>query len=205
VAATLLREWQLCNNSRREQADPFPPERRVNGTGSTLLEAVGDFHVARAAGQCAVARETLTEELYREAQPLMAQHHEDVSPYPDIELDVDIDRYLAAEAADLLRVYVARADAALVGYAMFLVAPHGHARGSRQALCDSLFVAPHARKRDIGLRLLRHCDAALSLEGVQIVIHNESRANPSLGVILPRMGYDWIGRVWAKRLDRLEH
>jgi GNAT superfamily N-acetyltransferase len=148
-----------------------------------------------------IEREAFTRELYQELAPLLELHWREIAHFEDIALDVDVARYHAMEQAGILRAFVARMDGKPVGYACFVVAPHAHYKGSLQALQDVLYVDPACRCSAIGLRLIRHCDAELAAEGVQVVLQHAKVKHQALHVILPREGYEAVDMVYVKRLD----
>lgn len=149
-----------------------------------------------------IQREPFTRELFEEAFPLLSLHWREIAHYDDIALNPDVERYLGLEQADVLRVFTARAGGALVGYACFFVSCNGHYSDSLQALQDILYVDPGWRCSTIGLRLIRACDEALRVEGVQLVLQHVKEAHPALAVILERMGYERIDVIYGRRLDR---
>jgi L-amino acid N-acyltransferase YncA len=158
--------------------------------------------VTAAAHGISIVREAFTRALYEEALPLLTLHWREIAHFQDIPLDPDVERYITIESNDALRVFTARLDGKLVGYACFLLAPHSHYKGSLQAVQDVLYVDPACRCSTIGLRLIRHCNEALALEGVQVVLQHVKDAHPALGIILERMGFERVETIYAVRLDQ---
>lgn len=156
-----------------------------------------------AAQGLAIAREAFTPELHAEMAPLLALHWREIAAFQDIPLEVDVDRYSAMEAGGALRLFIARQDGKMVGYACFVVSTNAHYRGSLQAVQDVLYVDPACRCSTIGLRLIRHCDEEMAREGVQVVLQHAKVAQPALHAILPRLGYQAVDMIYAKRLDRM--
>ena len=146
-------------------------------------------------------RERFTD-AFDDALPLLERHRQEIAHFAHIPLDVDIRMYVACETNDRLRVYTARDGDTLVGYACYFVGPNPHYQGSKQAKQDVLYLAPEYRKGSTGIRLVEFADAQLAVEGVQAVYHHVKNAHPALGVILERMGYEAVERVYVKRLDR---
>lgn len=149
-----------------------------------------------------IEREPFSRALYEEMLPLLTLHWREIAKFADIPLEVDVERYLHTEEAGALRFFAARMDGKLIGYACFFVAVHPHYKGSLQAMQDVLFVDPACRCGSIGLRLVKHCDEELAQEGVQVVLQHAKVNHEPLHVILPRLGYEAIDLVYAKRLDR---
>ena len=145
---------------------------------------------------------------FAEALPLIERHKAEIAHYPDIELDVDTEKYELSEKQETLRVYTARLNKGasspltLIGYALFFVGPSPHYKGSIQAVEDVLYVDPEQRQGRVGLDLIRYTEAELRREGVQAVYHHVKITHPALGILLAREGYEHIDSIYGKRLDR---
>jgi hypothetical protein len=148
------------------------------------------------------AREPLTDTLWSEALPLLFAHWQELAKYEDIELAPDRNRYDAMESAGVLRVFTARDELGLIGYAVFIISPLLHYRKALHAQQDVFFIERRARGTT-GVRFIRFCENQLTLDGVQLVVHH-AKTDPkhSMASILERMGYETIDVVMAKRLDR---
>jgi hypothetical protein len=135
-------------------------------------------------------------------QSLLVKHWQEIAHYTDIPLEPDFPRYKAMEKAGVLRIFTARSVGELVGYAIFVVAPALHYRSSIQATADVMFVDPdHRRGLGAGAALVRHCDAELAKEGVQVAFHR-CKAKHDFGNLLGALGYELVDLVHARRLDR---
>lgn len=143
------------------------------------------------------AREQIVD-VVEEIKPLLEAHYREIAHYPDIALKPDYQRYIGAEGLGTLRIFTARVDGALVGYAVYFVTPALHYCDSIQAHQDILFVHPDYRRSTVGLRLIRHADESLGREGVQ-VIYQHSKAAHSIGRVLERQGYELVDEIYAKR------
>lgn len=128
---------------------------------------------------------------------LLKEHWSEIAHYPDIPLAPDWETYCKAEAIGALRVYVARAESAPVGYAIFFVRPHLHYKTSIQAQQDVLFVAKE--HRGFGAKFLQWCDEQLRAEGVQVILHHVKAAH-DFGPLLKRLGYELVDLVYARRV-----
>ena len=145
------------------------------------------------------AREAVADVL-EEIKPLLEMHWREIAHYQDIDLNPDWDWYLKFPG---VRVFTARRDGVLIGYAVFFVGPNRHYRQSIQAMQDILFLHPDYRGTTIGPRLVWYSDMQLKAEGVQAVYHHVKVAH-DFGPLLKRFGYELVDAVWAKRLDRSE-
>jgi GNAT superfamily N-acetyltransferase len=144
-------------------------------------------------------RETM-DQVLGEIEPLLQMHFAEIAHYQDIPLDPDMGIYRAIEKDGGLRIFTARSEGVLVGYAIFFVRHALHYRGSRQGVQDILFVAPDKRGSTIGPRLISYCDNALRDEGVQVVYHHVKAAH-DFSSLLKRLGYQLVDHIYARRLD----
>lgn len=147
------------------------------------------------------ARE-LAPNLWPEIMPLLIEHKEEISAFPDILLNPDIDRYNAVEARGNLRCYTARMAGVLVGYAIFFVDWNLHYSESLQANQDVLFVMKEHRHGRVGFGLIRYSEEALRKEGVQIVYHHLKTKTPDTIALFHKLDYSDVDLIVAKRLDQ---
>lgn len=145
------------------------------------------------------AREPLSEELWCEALPLLFAHWQEIAHYKDIPLAPDREVYARTDMAGLLRVYTARDDAALVGYAVYFVKAALHYSGSVQAVSDVIFLDRSMRGLN-GWKFLKFVDQALTEEGVEVAYHHVKLAH-NFGPILERMGYEAVETIFSRRLN----
>lgn len=163
------------------------------------------------------ARESLTDDLWAEALPLLEAHWKEVAHYQDIPLAVDRAVYDASDAAGAVRVFTARDITRethdiidgrhvygfgvnrLVGYALFFVRPHPHYAGSLQAAQDVIYLDPTCRGGN-GLRFMQFCETMLAKEGVQVVSQHLKIAHEH-DRTMRALGYEAMDVIWVKRLD----
>ena len=142
------------------------------------------------------------ESAYLEATDLVRKHWQEVAPYRDLcVLNPDLPTYRAMVSK--LCVITARVSGVLVGYIMFVVAPHLHYRDVLMATDDLHFLDPAYRKTGIGLRMFVFAEQVMRDRGVQIMTLR-TKADPRLnhGAIFEHLGYDKQDIVYTKRLDR---
>lgn len=140
--------------------------------------------------------------IFDEIKPLLRSHFEEIAHYRDIPLAPDYARYFKAEEHGQLRIYTARMDGVLFGYAIYFVRPSLHYRTSLQAQQDILYLAPEYRQGGRGRALIEFADNALRAEGVQVVIqHVKHRPELNFGPLLKRIGYEFMDELWTRRLD----
>lgn len=140
-------------------------------------------------------------QIWEEILPLLQEHFVEIATYRDIPLSVDQDVYDRAEEAGVLRVYTARIDGDLIGYACFLMRPNPHYSGSIQAVADVVFISEAYRRGRLGLQLLQFADNGLTADGAQVIYHHVKLAHPALGRLLEHMGYEPVETIYVRRTD----
>lgn len=145
------------------------------------------------------ARETVAT-VIDEIGPLLFAHWQEIAQYPDIPLNPDFDHYTRAEMHGQLRVYTARHERDLAGYAVYIVAPALHYANSLQAKQDVLFLKPQYRHGRIGWKLIQFADVQLRADGVQVV-YQHMKTDHDFGPLLERLGYTFCDKLYSRRLD----
>ena len=142
-------------------------------------------------------REKITKELFEESLPLLKRHYEEIAQFKDIPLEVDINQYVLLDEAKITRLFTARKNGALVGYANYFVRKHPHFNSSVQALSDVLYI--DSSYRGFGMSFLRFCEVELTKEGVEQVYQS---VNPEhdFGKLLERCGYVKADIQYSKKL-----
>lgn len=134
-----------------------------------------------------------------EALPLLQAHYEEVAKYKDIPLSVDVEMYLKLEEVGTLRIFTAREEGGLIGYAVYFVRYNPHYSTSLQAVQDVLFLAKGERRGLAGYKLIKYADERLAEEGVEVVYHHV-KLRQDFGPLLERLGYEPIETIWGRRL-----
>lgn len=146
------------------------------------------------------ARETL-EQVRAEIEPLLHAHWLEIAHYADIPINPDWDFYANMDAAGSLRIFTARNDGELVGYAVFFVGPNRHYKDSIQAVQDVVFLHPNYRGARVGASLILFADAECQSENIQVIYHHIKAAH-DFGPLLVHCGYELVDLIYAKRLDK---
>ncbi len=142
------------------------------------------------------AKESLSSELFAEIVPLAQDHFEEVDPMPDKKQGMNFNFYVSVELA--LRIFTARIDDKLAGYATFFVNKHPHYEDSLQAQQDLVFMVPEHRGL-FGLSFLRYCDEELINEGVEAILQH-SPVKRDFGPVLGKLGYEPIQTLYIRRV-----
>ena len=126
--------------------------------------------------------------IWDEALPLVRDNHRETGALSAEYFAPALARYQALEKAGALRVYTARAEGKLVGYATFiLVLSHLHYPTLSFEFQDALYVRPDSRGI-LAIRFIRWQDQDLKATGVGASYrHNGCRKD--YGRVLERLGY----------------
>jgi len=142
-------------------------------------------------------RQELVHQMEREVPSLAQQHADELDD--GMPADVCWDRLWALEEAGLLRLFTAREDGRLRGYAAFVLGPDT-LRGYRVvAALVVTYLAPAARRGLAGLRFLRFAEKCLAEDGAD-EIHLTGTRDRDLGPLFARMGYEPSQTIWRREL-----
>lgn len=145
------------------------------------------------------ARENVCD-LWEELNPLLKAHYDEIAYYKDIPLDPDKERYELFENAGIFRIYVARVEGVLVGYAAFFIMPHIHYKSCRTATCDVIFVLPEYRKSSVTAGLFAFFTDEMKKEGVDLEIqHIKAKDIKTLGPMFEKQGYTLMDNIFVRR------
>lgn len=148
-------------------------------------------------GSVHLARESAAE-VMQQIVPLLQAHYAEVG-YFDIPLDPNFDQYAQADAKGMLRVYTARVDTDLVGYAIYFLVRGTHFKTTLTAYEDAFYVTPEKRECGLWLQLLIHAERELARDGAQLISHHQKVQYPNFARGLAALGYEHMDNVWGKR------
>lgn len=138
-------------------------------------------------------------DLKDEIQPLLAENWKDVQGgYPDSTLGPKYEFYFGLEDAGALRIFTARVDGRLAGYAIVFLTTHPHREDDLVGSIDSLFVLREFRHSESAKRLLHFAEETLRVLGVYslTMVARYKRLERWLGMA----GYTQVETVWERRL-----
>lgn len=126
----------------------------------------------------------------RDGFELFEKHYQEIAWKKDkIKLNPNYDKYNAAFDKGLMKVYTARQDEKLIGYAVWLVAPHLHYQDTIKAMNDILYVDPDKRGGSVGIQLIKFSEKMLKEIGVNsIALHIKKSFD--WGNVAVKMGYE---------------
>ena len=139
-----------------------------------------------------------------DAPPLWEQHYTEVALDQDvIPLDMDVERYAALDAQDILHIVTMRTVPAwqLVGYHTSLVSPHLHYKRTLVAAVDLYYVLPAYRQGWAGVRLFREAERTLKARGVvKIASGTKLHAGLDMTRLFQYLGYRTTEQLVTKLL-----
>jgi len=146
------------------------------------------------------AREDYNESAW--SAEIMLRHWQELGHSPDLPLAPDFSMYAALAAANRLRIYTARIDETLIGYVVFLLGIDVFIQSKIQAVCNLLYLDHDYRRGWTGYTLMKFANEQLLLDGVSSISHCVSDKNPSLGILLSRMGFRKQEEIWILPVRR---
>jgi len=133
------------------------------------------------------------------ALPELLAAYGDESRIPEFgEVNACFETYQSMEASGALHIIGAFAPG-LVGLASLLVYGLPHYAGRRICAMESFFVAPHARKNGVGIKLLRTAEIRAHELGATALMVS-APVGGRLAMVLPRSGYRETNQVFLKVL-----
>ena len=134
-----------------------------------------------------------------EMKLLVFDHIAEVGPF-QFEFDVDWDKFVELQESDSIRLFVARSEGNMVGYAIYIISTHTHFATTVFALQDALYIAPQFRGNGAGIGLIRFCEEML-VDCDAIV----QAVSPELDFsdLLTNNGYVPLEKLYVKKLSEI--
>ena len=141
------------------------------------------------------------DDVISDIEPLLQRHWEEIALNKDVVSFVpDYDQYKRLEDRGVLRIFTARNDGALVGYAIYFVSPNAHYSKDLWGVSDIIWVAPEHRHSLVGHFLLRFVEEQLTLEGVSVMSTMTKIGHPALAVLLEKLDHRPVETIYSKLL-----
>jgi GNAT superfamily N-acetyltransferase len=145
-------------------------------------------------------------DLRTEGAALFEAHWREAATDHAVPLDVNWDAYRAFEDVGGVVTITARRGGELVGYAVYIVAPHPRYRSLIVADSDVFFLRPADRRGRVGIELFRYAERVLLARGVRLLtmrikLHvRPGRGRSTLEPLARRLGYRPIELLCEKRV-----
>jgi GNAT superfamily N-acetyltransferase len=138
------------------------------------------------------------DEVIEDIKPLLVEHWEELAAFPDVPLNPNFPFYKTAADNDFIRIYTARKDGQLIGYAIYTITKSNpHYMQMANASSDIVLVKKEHRNIGVGMGLYDFIEN--DLEGF-VIQTNDKIAHPELGALMKARGYVPMTTVWTKRL-----
>ena len=141
------------------------------------------------------------EQVIDDIKPLLTKHWQEIARNKDkIPLNPDYSVYTALGRGKHLRIYTARLNGVLVGYAIYFVRQHPHYQNSIWAVSDIFWLDGNVRGLGLGRGLFQFTEESLRAEGVAVMHTTYKVEHPAAGNLLESMGHELIEHGRAKML-----
>ncbi len=126
---------------------------------------------------------------------LITEYWEELSPL-GLPLDIDWQRLLRHEADGTYRIWTARVNHTLAGFAAFYVQPHMYHRSVLAAVDAGHYLSPAFRDKGmVGWRMWRSAKAALIEEGATFIMAHDNAKRPLMPFFLA-LGFEPLSTMW---------
>ena len=135
---------------------------------------------------------------------LISEHWDEVGSIKDArQLDPDYEAFEALEKQGKLHILTARNDGVMVGYAVSVIHQQLHAKGSKSAMVDAVFLTQSARQGRVGDRFLQYDEQALEAMGVDLIFWH-IKAERDFAPILKRINpdYQFIESIHGRAVNK---
>lgn len=112
-------------------------------------------------------------------------------------LNPDWEAYANLETSGILKIFTARDDGSLIGYASCFMLPDIHSRGILSANFEILFVSASHRNGAVGLRLMKFAEKCVRQDGAEFCFVTTTEQN-SASKMMQRLGYKAIETKFEK-------
>lgn len=141
-----------------------------------------------------------------EAEALFRRHYAEIARLQHINiLNMDWPRYTRLQAGGHLFCLTVRDTGKLVGYIVYILAPHLHYCESTQAENDLTYVLPEYRQAWAGYKLIKYAVQILGSRGDIDVVHMRVKKDHDWGKILKRLGFEEAEQLYSLALKKGGH
>ena len=136
-----------------------------------------------------------------ELRDIIPTHYDELCVTKNFPLMPDYEAYGRLYVAKMLKCVTVRTDdAALIGYAIFIVQPHLHYKTCKTAFEDLYYLKKEHRLGRTGIRLFQFAEQALREDGVnRIIMHTKVHLDNSR--LFEYLGYKHTDKLYTKILS----
>lgn len=136
-----------------------------------------------------------------ENQHIISEHWDEiVTDKSGRALDVDWEAFRSMESAGMLCTIIAREDRDVIGYAVFILHRHLHAKATMCAHNDALFLRADHRKGRAGIALIKESEKILSEIAGNVLVFWHVKPSRDFGGLLERIGYKKYETLYARNI-----
>lgn len=135
----------------------------------------------------------------RELLPLMQRAYDALEPYPDLPLDLNVERYAELCAANILHVLTVRIDGLLVGQCLVMIAPSLRHKSHNMAQIDHIWLNVAHRNKGIGTAFLQHIVEYVASLGAAYFIAASRESSP-IDSLLQSHDFAPLERILIRRM-----
>lgn len=131
---------------------------------------------------------------------MLFDHYDEIAQFKEISAIKPLwERYLQIEEAGNLIALVAKDADHVIGYSITFLMKNMHYGDLKFAQNDLLYLRPEYRKGKLGLKLMEATILCAKDHGAKLMVWH-AKKNTALDALLPRLGYDVLDTLWAKRI-----
>jgi len=108
--------------------------------------------------------------------------------------------YKALEDGGFYRLFVARDDDHILGFALYAVFEHMHHSKQVYAQCDMIGVMPESRHKGIGRQLITYAEGWFREHGVTHMLHLHRVVYRNTQPLFEKLGFELVELVYRKEL-----
>ena len=132
-----------------------------------------------------------------EMEKIFPEHYEELCVTKEYPYEPNYEAYRNLANAGMLRTITCRADGELVGYIIFIIAPHLHYKSCITASEDVYFIKKEYRRGRVGIRLFQYAEQVLKDRGInRIILHTKVHLDNSR--LFEYLGYKNSDKIFTK-------
>jgi GNAT superfamily N-acetyltransferase len=137
---------------------------------------------------------------YELVKHLLPAHFDEIARFKEISvIKPDLARYANADKDNRFIGLIAMIGVEIVGYSANFLTHNLHYMDLTICQNDVLYVVPEHRASRVGLSLIRQTIRCAQERGLKLMVWH-AKTDTALNQLLPRLGYEVLDVIWAKRI-----
>lgn len=142
------------------------------------------------------------DEFLEDAMPLFQAHIEELKETIEVELNIDMNKYLRLWQNGSLLILAAREKGKLIGYYIMRLAQHSRSKHTLVANEEALYLKPEHRKGFVGIKLVEMGLLVAKAAGAEIS-YCSSHAGRSIAPLLKHFGFQKTTELYMLKLENV--